>query len=109
MQDAMNSYGEMEVQLQVFFALTLNGGEWSVSRPDRFTSGERDAGTNFTEGWVYPTTGLDVVAKRNISLPAGNRTLVTSVTIMGELTASILLGNRCQNVLPSAHFKGHFT
>jgi len=36
-QHAMNVYGTVEVQLHVFWTSALNGDEWSVSRPDRFT------------------------------------------------------------------------
>jgi hypothetical protein len=30
----------------------LDGGEWSASRPGRFTPKEGDPGTHWTEGWV---------------------------------------------------------
>jgi len=33
----MNTYGGVEVQLQAFLTLTLHVGEWSASRPGRFT------------------------------------------------------------------------
>jgi hypothetical protein len=34
--------------------LALDGSEWSVSRPDRFTPGERAPGTRWIGGWVGP-------------------------------------------------------
>jgi len=35
----------MEVYLHAFLISALDGGEWSASRPDRFTSRERAPGT----------------------------------------------------------------
>jgi hypothetical protein len=45
---------------------TLDGGEWSASRPSRFTSGERAPGTHLMGGWVCPRAVLGAVAKRKI-------------------------------------------
>jgi hypothetical protein len=39
----------------------LDGGEWSASRPHRFTCSERDAGTHWIGDWVSPRAGLDAV------------------------------------------------
>jgi hypothetical protein len=50
----MKTHWGAEVQLHVFLTSELDGGEWSASRPDRFTP-----------GWVGVRTGLDAVAKRN--------------------------------------------
>jgi len=33
--------GGEEVQLHSFLTTTLDGGEWSVSQPDRFTAGKK--------------------------------------------------------------------
>jgi hypothetical protein len=48
------------------FVLTfaLAGGEWSASRPCRFTPGERAPGTHWIGGWVDLRDGLDGVEKR---------------------------------------------
>jgi hypothetical protein len=47
------------------------GGNWSASRPGRFTPGERAPGTNRIGGSVDPRPGLDDVEKRNfLTLPA---------------------------------------
>jgi hypothetical protein len=54
---------------------TLDGGEWSASRPERFTPRERTPGTHWIGGWVGPRAVLDTVVKRKIPSPAGNRTL----------------------------------
>jgi hypothetical protein len=43
---------------------TLDGGEWSASRPGRFTPRERAPGTHWTGGWVGPRAGLEAVVKR---------------------------------------------
>jgi hypothetical protein len=37
---SMKMYGGMDVQNQFFFTWTLDGGEWSASRPGSFTSGK---------------------------------------------------------------------
>jgi hypothetical protein len=53
-----------------FLTSALVGGEWSVSRPGRFTHGERAPGTYWIGGWVNPRAGLDDVEKRKfIALP----------------------------------------
>jgi hypothetical protein len=45
----------------------LDGGEWSSSRPVRFTPRERAPGTHWIGGWVGPRAVLDAVVKRKIS------------------------------------------
>jgi hypothetical protein len=44
----------------------LDGGEWSASRPGRFTSRKRSPGTQWIGGWVGPRAILDAVVKRKI-------------------------------------------
>jgi hypothetical protein len=44
----------------------LDGGEWSASRPGRFTPRKRAPGTHWIGGWVGPRAVLDVVVKRKI-------------------------------------------
>jgi hypothetical protein len=46
----------------------LDGGEWSASRPGRFTPRERAPGTHWIGDWVGPRAGLDVVVKKKTSL-----------------------------------------
>jgi hypothetical protein len=41
-------------------------GEWSASRPGRFTPGEIALGTRWIVGWVGPWSGLDTVERRKI-------------------------------------------
>jgi hypothetical protein len=47
------------------FTSALDGGEWSASRPGRFTSRERAPGTHWIGGWV----GSRAVVKRKIPSP----------------------------------------
>jgi hypothetical protein len=44
----------------------LDGGEWSASRPGRFTPRERASGTHWIRGWVGPRAVLEAVVKRKI-------------------------------------------
>jgi hypothetical protein len=48
------------------FTSVLDGGEWSASRPGRFTPRERAPGTHWIGGWVGPRDILDAVVKRKI-------------------------------------------
>jgi hypothetical protein len=47
----------------------LYAGEWSVSRPGRFTPKERAPGTQWIGGWVGPRTVLDAMVKIKIPSP----------------------------------------
>jgi hypothetical protein len=53
----------------------LDWGEWSASRPSRFTPRERAPCTHWIGSWVGPRAVLDAVVKRKIPIPTGNRTL----------------------------------
>jgi len=50
---AMKKYEGMEVQLHALTS-ALGGDEWSASRPDRFTTGERAPCTHWRGGLVGP-------------------------------------------------------
>jgi len=41
----------------------LDGGEWSASRPDRFTSRERDPDAHWLGGWMGPRAGMEAVVR----------------------------------------------
>jgi len=41
-----------------FLTSTLDGGEWSASRPGRFTLRERAPGTHWIGGWVGPRAAV---------------------------------------------------
>jgi hypothetical protein len=43
---------------QPFLTFTLDGGEWSASRPGRFTLWERAPSTHSIGDWVDPRAGL---------------------------------------------------
>jgi hypothetical protein len=62
----MKAYGEVDVYIHIFFTSPLAVGEWSASRPCRFTTGERTPGTQWIGGWVDSTAGLDDVEKRTL-------------------------------------------
>jgi hypothetical protein len=47
----------------------LDGGEWSASRPGRFTPRERAPSTHWLGGWVGPRAILDAEVKRKIPSP----------------------------------------
>jgi hypothetical protein len=55
--------------MKTFLSSVLDGGDWSASRPGRFTSSERAPGTHWIGGWMGPRTVLDVVVKRKIPSP----------------------------------------
>jgi hypothetical protein len=59
----MQVYGGVDVQSRIFLTSALVGGEWSASRRDRFTPGDRAHGTNWIGGWVSPRAGLDDMEK----------------------------------------------
>jgi hypothetical protein len=54
---------------RIFDLSTLDGGEWSASRPGRFNPRERARGTHWIGGWVGPRAVLDAVVKRKITSP----------------------------------------
>jgi hypothetical protein len=64
----MKAYGGVDVQRHIFLTSALVGGEWSASRPDRFTPGERAPSTHWTGGWVG-TEPVWTTWRRENSLP----------------------------------------
>jgi hypothetical protein len=65
----MKMYWGVEVQLHAFLSSVLYGGEWSASRPGRFTPRERAPCTHWIGGWVGSRAVLDTVVKRKIPSP----------------------------------------
>jgi hypothetical protein len=57
----------------LFLTLALDGGEWSASRPDRFTPGERALGIYWIGGLMSPRIGLNLLEEK-IPTFAGNQT-----------------------------------
>jgi hypothetical protein len=52
-----------------FLTSALDEGEWSASRPYRFTSGETAPSTHYIGSLVGLGAGLHVMEKREISFP----------------------------------------
>jgi hypothetical protein len=70
----MRACGGVVVYINIFEASALAGGEWSASRPGRYTPGERSPDTHWIGGWVDPRTGLDDEKKRKfLTLPGLER------------------------------------
>jgi hypothetical protein len=66
----MKAYGGVDVLFHIFLTLALVGGEWSTSRPYRFTPRETAPGTQWIGGWVAPRASLDDVEKKKfLTLP----------------------------------------
>jgi hypothetical protein len=54
----MEAYGGVDIYILIFLTLTLVGGEWSASRPGRFTPEKRAADTHWIGCWVGPRSSL---------------------------------------------------
>jgi hypothetical protein len=62
----MKTYCGVGVQLHAFLTSALDGGEWSATRPGRFTPKDRALGAHWIESWVGPRAVPDAVVKRKI-------------------------------------------
>jgi hypothetical protein len=62
----MKAYMGMDIQIYVFLSLELAGGEWSASRPGRFTPKEGTPVTQWIGGLVALITRLDNMERRKI-------------------------------------------
>jgi hypothetical protein len=95
----MKAYGRVDVYIHIFLTSALAGGEWSASRPCRFTPGESSPGIHWIGGWVDPRADLDDMEKRKfLTLPGlGTPTPWSSipypVAIPTELSRLIMLAN----------------
>jgi hypothetical protein len=66
----MKAYGGVDVQTHIFLTAALVGGEWSASRPGRFTAKEGALGTHWIGGWAGHRADLDNMEKRKfLTLP----------------------------------------
>jgi hypothetical protein len=65
----MKAYWGSKGIAPLILILALDGGEWSASRPGRFTPRKRAPGTHWIGGWVDPRAVLDAVVKRKIPTP----------------------------------------
>jgi hypothetical protein len=59
----MKAYGGVDVYIHIFLTSALGAGEWSASRPGRFTPGEIALGTLWIGGLVDQRGSLDDVEK----------------------------------------------
>jgi hypothetical protein len=57
----------------------LVGGEWSNSRPGRFTPGERTIGTHWIGGWMGPRARLDDMENRKFLILPEPRTPIPRI------------------------------
>jgi hypothetical protein len=55
--------GEWMYRAKIFLTSALDGGKRLVSRPGRFTAGEKAPGTPWIGGWVDPRNDLDIWRK----------------------------------------------
>jgi hypothetical protein len=67
----MKAYVGVDVQIHIFLASALAGGEWSASRLGRLIPGERAPCTHWIGGWVDPRAGLDDVEQREFLTVSG--------------------------------------
>jgi hypothetical protein len=70
-----------------FFNSALDGGEWSASRPGRFTPSERPPDTHWIGGWMGPRAILDMVVK--IKIPSPSRELNHRIPIVHPVAYSL--------------------
>jgi hypothetical protein len=95
----------------------LDGGEWSVLRPCRFTLRERVPGTHWIGGWVGPRAILNAVVKRKIPSPRREskaRTPIIQPRVYSSVTHTLIIlcfficGHRsCFDVFVIFHFAGY--
>jgi hypothetical protein len=70
----MKTYGGADVEIHVFLISALVGGEWSASRPGRFTAGEKASRYHLDRrlGWPQNRSGQRGEDKNVV--PIGTRT-----------------------------------
>jgi hypothetical protein len=66
---AIKAYWEWRYSSTHSLTSALDGGEWSTSRPGRFTPREKAPGTHWIGGWVGPRAVLDAAVKKKITSP----------------------------------------
>jgi hypothetical protein len=87
----MKTYGGVSVWIHVFLNSVLDGGEWSGSRPGRF-SPEEAPGTNWIGGCVGPRTGLHDLERRK-NFPLFGRPTRRQSRYRLRYTGSLILSN----------------
>jgi hypothetical protein len=68
----MKAYVGVDRYIHIFLTLALARGEWSASRPGRFTPEETAPGTHWIGGWVDPRAGLNDVVNYGKFVPVFN-------------------------------------
>jgi hypothetical protein len=68
----MKTYGKVKVQLHAYLTSTLDEGEWSVSRPGRFTPREKASSTHSKGAGLAPEPILTVWRKVSFSCKDSN-------------------------------------
>jgi hypothetical protein len=81
-----------------FLTSALDGGEWSASRPSRSITAEIASSLQFIGSWVGRRTSLDVMEKRKIPAPVGNR-----IQAFQPLTRRYTGSNLCYCKLSNTH------
>jgi hypothetical protein len=94
----MKACEEVDVEIHIFLASALAGGEWSASRPGRYTPGEIAPGTHWIGDWVDSRAGLDDLEKRKFLtllglelLPLGRPARSQSVYLLRSTEGYILI------------------
>jgi hypothetical protein len=113
----MKAYGGTDVWIHIFLTSALNRGEWSASRPCRFTPGETASDTHWMGRWADPNMCLKAVEKRKNLTPVGIRTsafhpvgrrytdwaIPTPMTPPADILNNMKIDHKtCSNVLPSS-------
>jgi hypothetical protein len=66
----MKTYGGVDAHIHIFLTSALAKGEWSISRPCRFTLGEISPGIHWIGDWLDLRAGLEDVGNRKfLNLP----------------------------------------
>jgi hypothetical protein len=78
-QHAIKKYWEWRYSTTHYLMSALYGGEWSASRPGRFTPRERAPGTHWIGGWVGSRAVLYAVLNRKIPSPRRESNLKTPI------------------------------
>jgi hypothetical protein len=71
----------MEVQLHAFLTSELDGGEWSVSHPCRFTPRERAPGIHCIGRWVSPGASVGSEEKNSQPVPGLEPPIIQAVAL----------------------------
>jgi hypothetical protein len=86
--------------MKTFLISALDGSQWSVSRPCRFTPEERTPGTHSIGGCVDPRFCLDVVEKRKKHSHNCDSQLKVKVTLRLTVSQSVSQSVSRLNVEP---------